>query len=110
MSQYVSNVRTVEFLEVGVKEVVRIKHPPNSRSLKHNHGRSYGFTVVVSGEVYEICYDLTETPMEVIHRQGEWFMETPGTIHVVGSVQGAETLHFYFPPITGTMTTYDEDE
>jgi len=100
----------VEFLEVGAKEVVRIKHPPGSRSLKHNHGKSYGFTVVLSGEVYEICYDLGGALVEVIYRAGEWFMETPNTIHVVGSVNGAVTLHFYSPPITGTMTTYDKDE
>jgi hypothetical protein len=48
--------------------------------------------------------------VEVIYRAGEWFMETPNTIHVVGSVNGAVTLHFYSPPITGTMTTYDKDE
>jgi len=86
-------------------EVVEIEWPKASRSKKHDHGRSHGFTRVLEGDVY-----VAEKGVYTIYHPGDTFTENPDTVHAVGSVYGAKTLHFYSPPITGTMTVFPDEE
>lgn len=104
MSESASKIRKVIYLVPEQMEVVEITWPPDSRSEKHDHGKSFGFTSVEDGEVFEII-----DGRRLVHRKGETFTETPKTIHIVGSVHGARTRHFYSPPITGTMTNFPDE-
>ena len=101
----VANVRTVIYCVPEIVEVIEIVWPRGARSKKHSHGKSYGFITVLEGSVYVI-----EKGDFAIYHKGDTFTENPDTIHAVGSVYGARTLHCYTPPITGTMTIYDDDE
>ena len=102
---FVPNVRTVVYCVPEILEVVSIEWPMRSRSKKHNHGKSHGYTRVLSGEVY-----VEEGNVITVYKEGDSFTENPDTVHVVGSVRGAKTLHFYSPPITGTMTFLSDGE
>ena len=87
---------------------------PGQRSRVHDHGGSFGASLVLRGELEETRYAWTDTRLEprgVAHaRPGEVLLERQETIHRVSnrSCGGAVTLHLYAPPLA-SMTDYDAD-
>lgn len=87
---------------------------PGQASRVHDHGGSYGASLVLRGELEETRFAWTDTHLEPRRlrtaRPGDVLLERPETIHRVDNrfAAGAVTLHLYAPPMSG-MTNYDED-
>ncbi len=84
-------------------EVVLIVWPPHSQSPVHDHGKSYGTTIVVKGYIFEESWD-KETRKIYIRRSYGPAMElreTPSRIHRIGNDTDeiAVTMHIYHPPL-----------
>lgn len=87
---------------------------PGQSSRVHDHGGSYGASLVLLGELEETRFAWTDTHLEphLLHtaRSGDVLLERPETIHRVDNrfATGAVSLHLYAPPMSG-MTNYDDD-
>lgn len=88
-------------------ELVRIDWAPGAHAGWHDHGAargpgSHGLTYVLQGE---LCEEVLKGGKKKIirHKAGTTFKEKPDTIHRVWSRRGAISLHWYTPPVTGTM-------
>jgi len=87
---------------------------PGQASRVHDHGGSYGASLVLRGELEETQYCWADTHLEpwrvLSTRPGDVLLEQPETIHRVANrfARGAVTLHLYAPPMAG-MTDYDAD-
>ncbi|MEK7641212.1 MAG: cysteine dioxygenase family protein [Patescibacteria group bacterium] len=92
-------------------QVVLIIWPKGSRTRPHDHGNSMGFTILISGGLFEQIFDQKSKELRHVRafdQPGDEFKETPEMIHVVGQYGEGEavSLHIYLPPLN--MTYYDE--
>ncbi|TSC83213.1 MAG: hypothetical protein G01um101419_123 [Parcubacteria group bacterium Gr01-1014_19] len=92
-------------------QVVMIFWPIGSRTRPHDHGDSMGFTILISGGLFEQIFDQKTKELRRLRtfdKPGAEFKETPEMIHVVGQygIEEAVSLHIYLPPLK--MTYYDE--
>ena len=85
---------------------------PGQGSRVHDHGGSYGASLVLRGELEETRFAWTDTRLApgavVSARPGDVLLEQQETIHRIDnrSGRGAVTLHLYAPPMSG-MTSYE---
>lgn len=85
---------------------------PGQGSRVHDHGGSYGASLVLRGELEETRLAWTDTRLmpssRVAARRGDVLLEQQETIHRLHNRtgRGAVTLHLYAPPMSG-MTNYE---
>lgn len=85
---------------------------PGQGSRVHDHGGSYGASLVLRGELEETRFAWTDTRLApsalASARPGDVLLEQQETIHRMDnrSGRGAVTLHLYAPPMSG-MTNYE---
>ncbi len=93
-------------------ELLLVCWAPGQASRVHDHGGSYGASLVLRGELEETRFAWTDTRLEpsvlTCARRGEVLLEQQETIHRMDnrSGRGAVTLHLYAPPMSG-MTSYE---
>ena len=96
------NVRTVIEKECvpGVVEVVEDVWPFASCTASYKLlGTTHGVTFVEKGTVY-----VREGDVVTRYEAGDYFLEKPGIVHVVGSVRGdTNTTSWYYPALTGNI-------
>ncbi|KQL46134.1 mannose-6-phosphate isomerase [Brevibacillus choshinensis] len=88
-------------------EIVLIQLPPAQESVPHNHGDSFGWEWILSGDLTNVIYSLAEDGQEVrpeksiTVRSGEFCYVSPGEIHAIRN-QGeipVVSINAYTPPL-----------
>ncbi|QRG66881.1 cysteine dioxygenase [Brevibacillus choshinensis] len=88
-------------------EIVLILLPPAEESAPHNHGESFGWEWILSGDLTNIIYSLAEDGHEVLPEKmvtvgaGEFCYVAPKEIHAIRN-QGETpvvSLNAYTPPL-----------
>lgn len=93
-------------------ELLLICWLPGQGSRVHDHGGSYGASLVLRGELEETRFGWTDTRLEpralASARPGDVLLEQQETIHRLDNRcgRGAVSLHLYAPPMSG-MTSYE---
>lgn len=110
---HIPNVRRVIQRNGEIDEYVGILWEPGSESTIHDHGASamsesypgsHGVTKLHFGDLYVKTPDGKVT----YYKAGDTFTEEPGTVHQVGSINGAISEHHYTPPLTGRSKFFAE--
>lgn len=96
-------------------ELILLCWLPGQGSRVHDHGGSYGASLVLRGELQEVRYGWSGSrllQLATSHAQrGSVLLERSETIHRIrnDSPRGAVTLHLYAPPLR-TMRRYEVDD
>lgn len=88
-------------------EIVLIQLPPAQESVPHNHGDSFGWEWILSGDLTNVIYSLTEDGHEVRPEKsitvgaGEFCYVSPGEIHAIRNEGEIPVLSInaYTPPL-----------
>lgn len=90
-------------------ECLLMNWAPYGKCNIHNHGVSWGFVQIITGEVVNIIYNhLLEPVTRITETTGNIFFTSKGIIHQMENLtkQPLVTLHIYCPPIS-EMKVYD---